>query len=101
LAKPSDVVYAFHRLLDLRAQAKLGKGQGQGQGWTPDAAVLEVLVRQAVGLTKKVAEQQQQQQQQQGAAEGKEGVDEALRAAQASLLKQVRISVCVWLTTHD
>ena len=40
-----------------------------------------------VALTKKVGEEQQQQQQQEGQQKGE--VDEALRAAQASLLKQV------------
>lgn len=50
LAKPSDVVYALHRLLDIRAAHKGsggGKpGQGQGQQWSPDVGVLEALVRQ-------------------------------------------------------
>lgn len=46
-------------------------------------AVLELLVRQAVALTEKLGEKQ-------GQEEGGGGEEEAMRVAQASLLKQVR-----------
>ena len=85
LAKPADVVYAFHRLLDLRAQAKLGAG-AKG-AWAPDAAVLEALVREAVAMRERVEEE--------------EGEGEGVRVAQASLLKQVCARTNEACMTHE